>query len=72
MDRYGRVKLTNPDKVLYPATGTTKAQVFDYYVFGPGERAGEHLPAAARKVLGPVDDALARQIRAMLIDKLNR
>ncbi|HKH52914.1 MAG TPA: non-homologous end-joining DNA ligase, partial [Mycobacterium sp.] len=32
MDRYGRVKLTNPDKVLYPATGTTKAEVFDYYV----------------------------------------
>lgn len=26
------MKLTNPDKVLYPATGTTKAQVFDYYV----------------------------------------
>ena len=25
------VKLTNPDKVLYPATGTTKAQVFGYY-----------------------------------------
>jgi bifunctional non-homologous end joining protein LigD len=32
VDDYGRVKLTNPDKVLYPATGTTKAQVFDYYV----------------------------------------
>ncbi|SEH65134.1 ATP-dependent DNA ligase LigD ligase module /ATP-dependent DNA ligase LigD phosphoesterase module /ATP-dependent DNA ligase LigD polymerase module [Mycolicibacterium rutilum] len=32
MDRFGRVKLTNPDKVLYPATGTTKAEVFDYYV----------------------------------------
>lgn len=26
------VTLTNPDKVLYPATGTTKAEVFDYYV----------------------------------------
>ncbi|MGI9126277.1 MAG: ATP-dependent DNA ligase [Mycobacterium sp.] len=25
------VKLTNPDKVLYPATGTTKADVFRYY-----------------------------------------
>jgi len=25
------VKLTNPDKVLYPATGTTKADVFGYY-----------------------------------------
>lgn len=32
MDRYERVKLTNPDKVLYPATGTTKAEIFDYYV----------------------------------------
>lgn len=26
-----RVKLTNADKVLYPATGTTKAEVYDYY-----------------------------------------
>ena len=32
VERDGRVKLTNPDKVLYPATGTTKAEVFDYYV----------------------------------------
>ena len=37
VDHYGRVKLTNPDKVLYPATGgrrkaVTKAEVFDYYV----------------------------------------
>src|SRR5246500_1044575 len=26
-----QVKLTNADKVLYPATGTTKGDVFDYY-----------------------------------------
>ncbi len=26
-----RVKLTNAEKVLYPATGTTKSDVFDYY-----------------------------------------
>ena len=26
-----RVRLTNADKVLYPATGTTKADIFDYY-----------------------------------------
>lgn len=32
VDRYDRVNLTNPDKVLYPAAGTTKAQVFEYYV----------------------------------------
>ena len=32
MERFERVRLTNPDKVLYPATGTTKAEVFDYYL----------------------------------------
>jgi bifunctional non-homologous end joining protein LigD len=32
VERYDRVRLTNPDKVLYPATGTTKAEVFDYYI----------------------------------------
>lgn len=37
VDRYDRVNLTNPDKVLYPATGArsepvTKAEVFDYYI----------------------------------------
>ena len=32
MEQFGRVRLTNPDKVLYPATGTTKAHVFDYYL----------------------------------------
>jgi len=47
-------------------------EVFEYYVFGPSERASEHLPTAARNVLGPVDETLARQIRAMLIGKLNR
>lgn len=47
-------------------------EVFDHYVFGPADRAGEHLPEAARNVLGPVDEGLARQLRAMLIAKLNR
>jgi hypothetical protein len=46
--------------------------VFEYYVFGPAERARAHLPGKAHGMLGPVDDARARQIRAMLINKLNR
>ena len=46
--------------------------VFDYYVFGPAGRAGAHLPEHSRGMLGPLDDARARQIRAMLINKLNR
>ena len=47
-------------------------EVFDYYVFGPGDRAGAHLPEAARGMLGPFDEAMARRMRALLIGKLNR
>lgn len=46
--------------------------VFEYYVFGPAERAGAHLPEQARGALAPVDELRARQLRAMLINKLNR
>ena len=47
-------------------------EVFEYYVFGDSQRAGAHLPEAARGRLGPMDEVAARQMRAMLIDKLNR
>jgi len=47
-------------------------QVFEYYVFGPSSRAGEHLPEQARGLLGPIDENRARQIRAMLLNSLNR
>lgn len=46
--------------------------VFDYYVFGPAERAGAHLPEGARGNLGPMDEMKARRLRAQLIRKLNR
>ena len=48
------------------------AKVFEYYVFGPGERAGEHLPEQARDLLGRIDETQARRIRAMLLARLNR
>ncbi len=47
-------------------------EVFEYYVFGPAGRAGEHLPERARKLLGPIDETLSRRLRAMLIGRLER
>jgi hypothetical protein len=47
-------------------------QVFEYYVFGSTQSAVEHLPEPARGMLNPIDDTRARQIRAMLINKLNQ
>jgi hypothetical protein len=46
--------------------------LFDYYVFGPPERAGAHLPERARGPLAPMDDLKARRLRAALLDRLNR
>jgi len=46
--------------------------LFDYYVFGPPERAGAHLPEAARGPLGPLDEMQARRLRAYVLDRLNR
>lgn len=47
-------------------------EVFDYYAFGPGEHAVRHMPEAARRLLGPMDEVKSRQLRAMLLSKLNR
>jgi hypothetical protein len=47
-------------------------QVFEYYVFGSPSGAGAHLPEQARGLLGSIDDRRARQLRAMLMSKLNR
>jgi hypothetical protein len=46
--------------------------LFDYYVFGPAERAGEHLPQHARGALAPMDETTARRLRAQLLHRLNR
>jgi hypothetical protein len=47
-------------------------ELFEYYVFGPAERAGEHLPEAARGNLGPLDELKARRLRGLLLNRLNR
>lgn len=46
--------------------------LFDYYVFGPADRAGAPMPEAARGPLGPMDEMKARRLRAYLLDRLNR
>jgi hypothetical protein len=47
-------------------------EFFDYYVFGPGDAAGQHLPEQARGNLGPMDENKARRLRAFLLSRLNR
>jgi hypothetical protein len=46
--------------------------LFDYYVFGPADRAGAHLPERARGPLAPMDEMNARKLRAQLLNRLNR
>jgi hypothetical protein len=46
--------------------------LFNYYVFGPADQAGAHLPAHARGPLGMLDETGARRLRAQLLSRLNR
>ncbi len=46
--------------------------LFDYYVFGPADQAGAHLPDHARGELAPMDETRARRLRAKLLQRLNR
>lgn len=47
-------------------------QLFDYYVFNPQEQAFEHIPEQVRGVLNPMDEASAKQIRTMLLNKFKQ
>jgi hypothetical protein len=47
-------------------------ELFDYYVFGPSNQAGAHLPEHVRRALGPMDQVTARRLRADLLNRLNR
>ena len=74
--------MPTPMNTLYQAIWTLRdrpdrekqawKQVFDYYVFGSSTRAADYIPPSARGVLGEMSDDLARHIRAMLINNLNR
>jgi hypothetical protein len=46
--------------------------MFDYYVFGAPDKAAAHLPVAARGNLAPLDEDMARRLRARLLERLNR
>jgi len=46
--------------------------MFEYYIFGDPARPAAHLPEPARGPLAPLDDRTARQLRALVMGKLNR
>lgn len=57
---------------LPPAQRAAWAELFRHYVFEADGETAAHIPAAARGVLGPMDDNAARMVRAQLLKRLNR
>lgn len=57
---------------LPPAQRDAWRVLFDHYIFGAGEHTAAHIPPAARGVLGPLTDTSARQLRSVLLNRLNR
>ncbi len=50
----------------------TWQEMFRHYVFEADADTAAHIPAQARRVLDPIDDGLARELRARLLQRLNR
>jgi hypothetical protein len=46
--------------------------MFRHYVFAADEHTSEHIPEKARRVLAPMDAAIARDVRGHLLKMLNR
>ena len=46
--------------------------IFDHYVFGDADAPRAHLPAHAQGPLAPIDDTMARRLRALVTRKLQR
>jgi hypothetical protein len=46
--------------------------LFDHYVFDADADTAAHIPPAARGILAPMNDTSARQLRSMLLNRLNR
>lgn len=57
---------------LPPVQRKVWRQLFEHYVFAADETTAAHIPPAARGVLGPLSDPLARSLRAYLLNRLNR
>lgn len=57
---------------LPPAQRRHWQAMYDHYVFGGGSDAAAHIPEHARGVLGPLDEAMAANVRSVLRKRLDR
>lgn len=57
---------------LPPAQRETWREVFRHYVFDADAQTAAHIAPGARGVLDPIDEARARELRARLLQRLNR
>lgn len=46
--------------------------MLDHYVFAEPVTSHDHIPAHARGILDPIDETMARRVRAFLLNRLNR
>jgi hypothetical protein len=57
---------------LPPEQRVAWENLFRYYIFEADAETAAHIPAGARRVLAPLDEPAARELRARLLQRLNR
>lgn len=55
-----------------PAEKAAWRALFDYYIFSNDDTCREHIPSNAQGPLAPLNETMARQLRALLLRQLNR
>ena len=57
---------------LPPEQRETWREMFRHYIFDADDDTAAHIPGPARGVLAPIDETTARELRARLLQRLNR
>ncbi|MDN4501519.1 cupin-like domain-containing protein [Alteromonadaceae bacterium BrNp21-10] len=47
-------------------------ELFNYYIFDDAQQVRQHLPVESQGALAPMDDTMARRMRSLLLNNLNR
>ena len=47
-------------------------EIFNHYIFESNNETNEHIPNEARGILGTLDEDVARKLRSLVLNQLNR
>jgi hypothetical protein len=57
---------------LPPSQRAAWKEIFNHYIFESNDETNAHIPEQAQGILGAMDEDLARKLRSLVLNQLNR